>query len=127
MNDSILNTIKKMLGIELDYTAFDEELIRHINGAFMILGQLGVPFDDTTYFKITGPDEIWANFIKDETNIESVINDVYFRVRLWWDPPTNSYAVSAMERQNAELDWRLSVEEEVKRTNAESGSTTDEL
>ena len=127
MNESILNTIKKLLGIETDYTAFDEELIRHINGAFMILGQLGVPYDDSTYFKITGPDEIWANFIADETNIESVINDIYFRVRLWWDPPSNSFAVNAMERQNNELDWRLSVEEEVKRLNESAGSITDEL
>ena len=42
MEYSILNTIKKMLGLDANYTTFDTDIIVHINSALMTLTQLGV-------------------------------------------------------------------------------------
>ena len=64
MDDSILNSIKKLLGIEQDYKHFDPDLIMHINSVFVILQQLGV---GTPYgFTITGSDETWSKFMPED-------------------------------------------------------------
>ena len=40
--ESILTSIKKMLGIDEEYTHFDADVIMDINSVLMILTQLGV-------------------------------------------------------------------------------------
>lgn len=113
MNESILDSIKKLLGIEADYTVFDTDIIIHINSTFMVLTQLGV---GTGNFKITDNSKTWNDFIPAGMNFESVKTYVYQRVRLNFDPPTSSAAVEQLNRSISELEWRLLVEAETPTT-----------
>lgn len=106
MVDSILDSIKQMLGISVDDKNFDAELIIYINGALMIINQLGVGPDG--YF-ITGKTETWDKFLIDRTDLELVKTCVYLRVRLVFDPPQNSFLVSAIKEQITEYDWRIEI------------------
>lgn len=102
--DSILDSIKQMLGIESEDIVFDRELIIYINGALMIVNQLGVGPEGYT---ITSKDNIWDEFMLGRTDLELVKTDVYLRVRLIFDPPQNSFLVAAIKEQIAEYDWRI--------------------
>lgn len=102
---SILDSIKQMLGITTTDTSFDNELIMHINGALMIMTQLGV--GPETGFSITSKTNTWAQFLGTRTDLDLVLSDVYLRVRLIFDPPTNSFLVTSIDRQIKEYDWRI--------------------
>lgn len=103
--DSILISVKKMLGITADYTHFDADIIMHINSVFMILHQLGVGPEEG--FMIESDRETWDEFIKDEFTIESVKSYMYLKVGLLFDPPTSSNVMEAKNRLANELEWRL--------------------
>lgn len=103
--DSILISVKKMLGITADYTHFDDDIIMHINSVFMILHQLGVGPEEG--FIIESDRETWDEFIKDEFTIESVKSYMYLKVGLLFDPPTSSNVMEAKNRLANELEWRL--------------------
>ena len=105
--DSILVSIKKLLGIAADYTHFDPDIIMHINSAFSILTQLGVGPPEG--FRIEDNTKTWNDFIGDVTRIDAVKSYVYLKVSLMFDPPTSSAVLSAKERQISELEWRLNV------------------
>ena len=107
--ESILQSVKKQLGITPDYTHFDADIITGINSAFMILNQLGVGPDDP--FTITGADEVWTDFIEDG-KIELVKSYIPLRVKLLFDPPTNSFLVENINRQIAEFESRMNIEAE---------------
>ena len=68
--ESILVSIKKMLGITEEYEHFDADLIMHINSVLMILNQIGV--GPSRGFSIKGEDEVWADFIPDDSQLELV-------------------------------------------------------
>lgn len=104
MEESILTSIKKLLGITEEYEIFDQDIIIHINSIFTILNQMGVGPKAT--FRITGKNEIWSDFIKDK-DIESVKSFIYLRVKLLFDPPASSSAVESMNKMISELEWRL--------------------
>lgn len=108
--ESILITIKKMLGIEPDYIQFDQDIIIDINSVLMGLAQLGVGV--TRSFLITGTDEIWADFLGERKDLEAVKTFVYLKVRLLFDPPANAFVLEAIERQIREFEWRLNVQAE---------------
>ena len=111
MEQSILISTKKILGIEEDYTVFDLDIITHINSAFSTLTQLGV--GPANGFMIEGVDELWIDFIADEDpQYNSVRSYVYLKARQLFDPPQTSYLISAMEKQILELEWRLNVHRE---------------
>lgn len=103
---SILTSIKHLLGIEEDFTQFDGELIIFINAAFAELKELGV--GPSSGFAITDKTAIWSTYI-DDTNINDVKTFVYLKTKLIFDPPSNSFAVDAIERQITEYTWRLNV------------------
>lgn len=105
MNESILNDIKKLLGLDTTYTVFDQDIIIHINSVFMILRQLGVGPEEG--YKITGTSNVWSEFTNDDIFIESVKTYVYLKVRLIFDMPQNSSLVQAIQTQISELEWRL--------------------
>lgn len=107
MNDSILKSVKKLLGLADDYTVFDMDVILHINSVFATLQQLGVGPDEA--FFIEDGSATWDQFLGDIKNINSVKTYVYLRVRLLFDPPTTSFAISAMQEQVREHEWRLKV------------------
>lgn len=104
--DSILTSVKKVLGIESSYTHFDEDIIIHINSAFFILNQLGVGSEEP--FTIEDESATWRDFVSGK-ELELVRSYVYLRVRLLFDPPTNSFAVDAIKKQIEEFEWRLEV------------------
>lgn len=108
--DSILTSIKKMLGITEEYTHFDPDIIMHINTAFMVLSQLGVGPPEG--FSIQDADPTWGDYVTDESNLEAVKTYVHHRVKLLFDPPPNSFTIEAMNKVIAELEWRLNVASE---------------
>lgn len=105
MNESILTSVKKLLGIQDDYTHFDADLIIHINSAFSVLHQLGVGPEEP--FKITGDEESWGEFTLDNNKIEMVKSYVGLKCRLIFDPPTIGSHMEAVKEQISELEWRL--------------------
>lgn len=108
--DSILTSIKKLLGIEEEYTQFDTDIIVGINSALMTLSQLGVGL--TTSFMITDKTSTWVDFLGDKNDIEGVKLHVYLKTRLSFDPPSNSFLIDAIKEQIKELEWRLNVQVE---------------
>lgn len=105
--ESILTSIKKMLGITEEYEHFDADLIMHINSAFMILNQLGV--GPANGFRITGEDETWGDFIPADQQLELVKSYMHLKVKLLFDPPLGSAVIEVMNRQISEFEWRLNV------------------
>lgn len=107
MTQSILLTIKKMLGIAEEYHAFDLDIIVHINSVFLSLYQFGVGPD--TPFQITDEEQEWSDF---QAEIPGIPTYVYLKVRLLFDPPTNSFLVDSMKEQIKELEWRFDMQHE---------------
>ena len=103
--DSILTSVKKMLGITAEYTHFDSDIIMHINSVFMILNQMGV--GPREGFSISSDVETWDEFTNDNLTIESVKSYMYLKVGLLFDPPTSSNVLEARNRLVSELEWRL--------------------
>jgi hypothetical protein len=105
MTDSILDSTKKILGLDPDYTPFDVDIITHINSAFSILDQLGV--GPVGGFFIEDNVAIWADYTVPANQLNLVKTYMYLKVRTLFDPPTTSYLIEAMNRQIAEHEWRL--------------------
>lgn len=110
MSDSILTSTKKILGVDEDYTAFDLDIMTHINSVFSILTQLGI--GPSEGFMIEDASATWEDFLVTDQNLNSVKTYIYLRVRLLFDPPQTSYLIEALERQFKEIEWRLSVHRE---------------
>lgn len=106
--ESILGTIKKMLGITADCTHFDNEIIVHINTVMLTVCQLGVGPDIPV--TITSDADTWDGFFEDMTHIEAVKTYIYIKVRLLFDPPSSSYVLDSLNRTAQELEWRLNVQ-----------------
>ena len=118
--DSILNSIKKLLGITEEYKQFDPDLIIHINSVFLTLKQLGV--GPKNAFAITGEYETWDQFLpEDNPNFEAVKSYMHIKVKLLFDPPTISAVMEAMNKMAKEYEWRLNVEAE-SATSGEEGN-----
>lgn len=109
ITQSILLTTKKMLGISEEYHAFDLDIIININSIFLGLNQLGI--GPRTPFQITGVDEVWTDFV-DPTTVPGIQTYIYLKTRLLFDPPTNSFLVDNIQKQIAELEWRMNVQVE---------------
>lgn len=110
MDESILNNTKKILGIDSTYTAFDPDIMIHINSVFSTLNQLGIgPVDG---FAIDDAAATWVDFLGADKRLNFVKTYVYLRVRLLFDPPTTSYLINSMKEQVQELEWRLNVHRE---------------
>lgn len=105
--ESILNTIKHMIGPSETYTYFNTDLIVHINSALATLTQLGV--GPTGGFAITGDTETWGDFLGTDSRLNFVKDYVYLQCRLGFDPPQNSALLSSIKEQIAELTWRINV------------------
>lgn len=105
--ESILTSIKKLLGITEEYTQFDVDIIIHINSALSVLTQLGV--GPSEGFSIEDDSAIWEDFISDAKTIEFVKTYVYLKTKLVFDPPLSSAQIEAMNRTISELEWRIQV------------------
>ena len=105
--ESILTSIKKLLGITEEYEHFDRDIIMHINSVFMILTQIGVGPEDG--FTISDKETKGNEFTNDDKKIEAVKTYVYLKVRLLFDPPASSSVMEAINRSISELEWRLNI------------------
>lgn len=112
--ESILTSIKKLLGIDEADAHYDADIIMHINSVFMTLYQLGV--GPSKCFKITSDAETWYDFLGESGDFETVKTYIYRRVRADFDPPTSSFVLDAMDRQSREDEWRLNLQAEMEVT-----------
>lgn len=110
MEMSILTSTKKNLGIAEDYTVWDFDIITLINSAFSDLTQLGV--GPANGFMITDETTEWDAFTGDDIQLNSVKTYIHLKVKSIFDPPATSYAVTAMQEQIKQLEWRLNVHRE---------------
>ena len=107
MEESILVSIKKLLGIDSEYTHFDTDIIMHINSVFSVLTQLGV--GPSEGFVIEDSNALWTDFLSSARDIEMVKSYIYLKVRLLFDPPASSSAMESMKQLTSELEWRINV------------------
>ena len=119
VTESILDSIKIMLGNSVDDTNFDAELIMFINGALAIINKLGVGL---TGYKISNNSNTWDEFLGDRTDLEEVKTNVYLRVRLAFDPPQNSFLVTSIKEQIVESTWYIELYHK-EDTTVEGGET----
>lgn len=110
MEENILNSIKKLLGIPEDYTAFDQDIMIHINSVFMILSELGV--GPSNGYSLKDGTEKWGDFISDDENLEGIKTYVYMKVKTIFDPPLNSAVLASMKELISEFEWRINNETE---------------
>lgn len=107
--NSILTSVKKMLGITEEYEHFDIDLIMHINSVLSILTQIGV--GPSEGFSIKDKSATWEEFIPKNPQLSMVKSYMYLKVRLLFDPPLGSAVADSINRQISELEWRLSITE----------------
>lgn len=105
--DSILTSVKFMLGITEDYEYFDSIIIIHINSVFNILTQLGA--GPETGFQIEDKYALWSDFTSDEVLLNTVKTYMYLKVRLLFDPPTSSVMLDSTRNLVSELEWRINI------------------
>lgn len=109
--ESILTSIKKLLGIAEEYNDFDVDLIIHINSVLAVLYQISPLFPKD--FTISDSFATWQDFLGDVSGVELVKTYVYLKVRMAFDPPTTGGVLDAMKQQINELEWRLSVADNI--------------
>lgn len=117
MESSILISTKKILGVAEEYTAFDPDIITHINSSFSVLNQLGV--GPTEGFGIEDETAEWTDIGIPANQLSMVRTYIYLKTRMLFDPPNTSFLIEAMNKQIEELEWRLNVFREVMLPNGE--------
>lgn len=116
MIESILGSVKKVLGLDPSYTAFDEDIIMHINSTLATLNSLGI--GPEFGFAIEDDEATWAEFIGTDPRLSSVKSYVFLCVKILWDRVETGYLLEALKQQKAEYEFRLNVyREETKWTN----------
>ena len=103
--ESILDYVKKLLGIQKDYTHFDPDIIYGINAAFAVLTQLGVGPEEG--FMVSDDTAKWTDFVSDTARLSLIKEYVYLKTRLLFDPPTSAALIDVMNKSASEYEWRL--------------------
>ena len=109
-DESILDSIKKMLGINPDCSDFDTTIINHINSVFMTLNQLGLGPDKG--YRIKNNSNEWKEYLKETDDLDAVKDYVYLKVKMIFDPPINGTIIESYKENIKELEWRLMVKNE---------------
>lgn len=106
--ESILDSIKKMLGLNQDYYPFDEMIIVDINMVLNALTQMGVgPVEG---YSIKDSSNTWDEFLGDDKNLEMVKSYIYLKVKQIFDNSGSSSLNNAIDAQIKELEWRISIQ-----------------
>lgn len=105
--ESILDYVKKLLGIQKDYTHFDPDVIYGINAAFAVLTQLGVGPEEG--FMIIDDTAKWNDFVSDTFRLSLIKPYIYLKTKLLFDPPSSSTLTDVMKATITEYEWRLFV------------------
>lgn len=116
--DSILNTVKKMLNINAEDTFYDMDLTILINGAIDRLKELGYQYDSE--FVITGDEETWDQFIGNDNRKNSIIEYIYLKTRMGFNPPQGSSMLESCKSRLDELEYILYVRENYTKPTGES-------
>jgi len=103
--DSILDTIKKMLGIDKEDVSFDTDIMVILNSSILSLSQIGV--GPANGFVITSAADNWTDYITGTINLEGAKTYLYLKSKLIFDPPTNSNIIEAIDNTMSELEWRM--------------------
>lgn len=113
LTDSILITIKKMLGFEADYEHYDMDLIILINACIRELYQLGIGEKE---FAVNGMEQTWTEYLGEAIGLyDDAKSYIYYKVRLAFDPPSNSFVTNSIQELLKETAWRLTVAADEKR------------
>lgn len=110
MEDSILNTIKKMVGVGVDYSVFDVDIIVLINSALSTLRDLGIGPKEA--FVVEDETQKWKDYILNINDFVDVKEYIFLKVKIMFDPPSSSYVLDAYKNRMSELEWRLNVRSE---------------
>ena len=110
MEESILTSIKKLLGISGDDTSFDLDIIIAINSSLSVLTQIGI--GPREGLRITDASTKWVSFLPDEPKWSLVKDYIYMKSRLLFDPPTNATLIQSLKDSIAEAEYRLKIESE---------------
>lgn len=105
--DSILTSVKQLLGLSEAYTDYDNDIVLIINATFMTLTQLGV--GPEVGFSITDKTALWTDFLNTSLKLEGVKLYVSLKTRLSFDPPSSSFVLAALENQVKELEFRINI------------------
>lgn len=105
--ESILLSIKKLLGVSAEYDHFDPDIIMHVNTVFVILHDLGVGPKEG--FSISDSEAVWMDFIDadEDISVAMVKSYMHARVKLLFDPPVSSAHIDTLNRVINEFEWRL--------------------
>ena len=106
-SESILDSIKKLIGIEDTETYFDSDIVTGVNSAFSSLNQIGIGLDDG--FSISDNTKVWNNYLTDVRTLELVKSYVHLKTKLLFDPPSSSSIVDIINKEISEFEWRLNV------------------
>ena len=110
--DSILNSVKKYCNVDPSYDVFDDQLMPLINSVLNEVNQLGAGLSP---FTVTSAAQTWADFLGESTNTLHMVETlVKIKVRLMFDPPSNSFVTDALRKEADELVWRINVQVDPK-------------
>ena len=105
--DSILDSIKKLLGLSADYDNFDADIAMHINGCFIELQQLGV--GPAEGFVIFNNEATWNDFDQNTLLLNAIKPYIYLKVRLIFDPPSSASVIASFEKMIDKIEWRINM------------------
>lgn len=108
----VLIDIKKLIGFDEDYNAFDQDIVIQINSALSILKQIGV--EVLSNVTIDGSED-WEDILGEHADIEMIKNYIYMKTKLVFDPPVNGSVMESIKEQIKEFEWRINFEIEVMR------------
>lgn len=108
MADSILESVKKSLGLESGYAAFDSDIVMHINSVLSTLAQLGVGPPAGVHIEDNNAE--WSELLGVDNRLNMAKSYIYAKVRLLFDPPSTSFGITALEKVVSEWEWRLNVQ-----------------
>lgn len=123
--DSILTTIKKMLGITEEYKHFDTDIMVHINTVLLTLNDVGVGPEKVASIK--DESDTWTGTLGELQDMEAIKTYIYLKVRLAFDPPSSSAVMDAMNKLATEIEWRLHSREEYKVSETNESDDIDEF
>ena len=103
--NSVLNTIKKLLGLDADDDSFDSDICIGINSAILTLSQLGL--EGTEGFIVTSDEQEWSDYLNDNKLLPMVQQYIYLKTKMSFDPPQNSIVGENLKQILTELEWRI--------------------
>ena len=103
--NSVLNTTKKLLGLDADDDSFDSDICIGINSAILTLSQLGL--EGKEGFIVTDDTQEWSDYLNDNKLLPMVQQYIHLKTKMSFDPPQNSFVIENLKQIITELEWRI--------------------